>query len=54
MSKGVQRTYEIILDLIPEIYDTERELRVLGNDGAEDYKKVNQVVYEDKRHGEGE
>ncbi len=44
MSKGVQRTYEIILDLIPEIYDTERELRVLGSDGAEDYKKVNQVV----------
>ena len=44
MSKGVQRTYEIILDLIPHIYDTERELRVLGSDGAEDYKKVNQVV----------
>ena len=50
MSKGVQRTYEIILDLIPEIYDTERELRILGSDGAEDYKKVNQVVLtEDKR-----
>lgn len=44
MSKGVQRTYEIILDLIPEIYDTERELRVLGSDGAEDYKKINEVV----------
>ncbi len=44
MSKGVQRTYEIILNLIPHVYDTERELRVLGSDGAEDYKKVNQVV----------
>ena len=44
MSKGVQRTYEIVLDLIPEIYDTERELRVLGSDGSEDYKKVNEVV----------
>ena len=44
MSKGVQRTYEIILDLIPAIYDTERELRVLGSDGAEAYKKVNEVV----------
>lgn len=44
MSKGVQRTYEIILDLIPQIFDTERELRVLGSDGAEDYQKVNQVV----------
>lgn len=44
MSKGVQRTYEIILDLIPHIYDTQRELRVLGSDGSEDYKKVNEVV----------
>ena len=50
MSKGVQRTYEIILDLIPHVYDTERELRVLGSDGAEDYKKVNEVVLgNDKR-----
>ena len=44
MSKGIRRTYEIILGLIPNVYDTERELRVLGNDGAEDYVKVNQVV----------
>ena len=44
MSKGIQRTYEIILGLIPHIYDTEREIRVLGSDGAEDYKRVNQVV----------
>ena len=44
MAKGIQRTWEIILGLIPEVYDTERELRVLGSDGAEDYKRVNQVV----------
>ena len=44
MAKGIRRTYEIILGLIPEIYDTERELRVLGSDGAEDYVKVNQTV----------
>ena len=49
MSKGVQRTYEIILDLIPEIYDTERELRVLGADGSESYKKVNQVVLNEEK-----
>ena len=50
MSKGVQRTYEIIIDLIPEIYDTERELRILGNDGAEDYVRVNQIVYDQAVH----
>lgn len=49
MSKGVQRTCEIILDLIPEIYDTERELRILGSDGAEDYRKVNEVVLNDEK-----
>ena len=46
MAKGIKRTYELLLDLIPAIYDTERELRVLGSDGAEDYKKVNQVVFD--------
>lgn len=44
MSKGVQRTYEIMLDLLPHIYDTEREMRVLGSDGAEDYQRINEVV----------
>ena len=44
MSKGIRRTYEIILGLIPNIYDTERELRILGSDGAEDYIRINQVV----------
>ncbi len=44
LAKGIKRTYEIILDLIPHIYDSERELRILGSDGAEDYVRVNQVV----------
>ena len=44
MAKAVEYTMEILIDLIPEIYDTERELRILGVDGAEDYKRVNQVV----------
>lgn len=44
MAKGIQRTWEILIDLIPEIYDTERSLRILGSDGAEDYVKVNQVI----------
>lgn len=44
MAKGIRRTWEILIDLIPKVYDTERELRILGSDGAEDYKRVNQVV----------
>ena len=41
MGKAIGRTWELLIDLIPQIYDTERELRILGTDGAEDYKKIN-------------
>lgn len=44
LAKGIKRTWEILVDLIPQVYDTERELRILGSDGSEDYAKVNQVV----------
>lgn len=44
MSKAIRRTYEILIDLIPKIYDTERELRILGSDGAESYTKINTFV----------
>lgn len=44
IAKAIELTGEILIDLIPEIYDAERELRILGEDGAEDYVKVNQLV----------
>lgn len=44
MAKGIKRTWEILIDLIPHIYDAEREMRVIGADGAEDYATINQVV----------
>lgn len=43
MAKGIRRTWEIFVDLLPKIYDTERSVRILGVDGAEDYAKVNTV-----------
>lgn len=43
-AKGIKRTWDILIDLIPKVYDTERELRILGSDGADDYKRVNQFV----------
>lgn len=51
LAKGIRRTWEILIDLIPNIYDTERELRILGADGAEDYVRINQVL-QDPRTGE--
>jgi hypothetical protein len=41
VARGVRRTFEILVDLIPKVYDTERAIRVLGADGAEKYAKVN-------------
>jgi predicted nucleic acid-binding Zn-ribbon protein len=43
MAKGIRRTWEILIDLIPKIYDTERSVRILGADGAEKYSKVNAI-----------
>ena len=43
LSKGIRYTWEILVDLIPKIYDTERNLRVLGPDGAENYVKINTI-----------
>ncbi|HEX7114973.1 MAG TPA: portal protein [Steroidobacter sp.] len=46
MAKSIRRTWEMLVKLAPKIYDTERELRILGSDGAEDYARVNQVVFD--------
>jgi hypothetical protein len=44
ITKGVKLTWELLVDLIPKIYDTEQELRVLGSDGAENYVRINTFV----------
>jgi len=46
MAKAIRRTWELLIDLIPNVYDAEREIRVLGVDGSEDYAQVNQVVFD--------
>lgn len=46
MAKGAKRTGEIILDKIPIVYDADRELRVIGVDGAEEYKRINHLVFD--------
>ena len=38
---AIERTWEILVDLIPRIYDSERSLRVLGQDDKEDYVRIN-------------
>lgn len=43
VARGVRYTHEILVDLIPKIYDSERSIRILGADGAEQYAKVNAI-----------
>lgn len=38
---AVQRTGQILLDLIPHIYDTERRIRIIGADGSENLVDIN-------------
>jgi len=40
-NRGVSHTARIIIDLIPHYYDTARIVRVLGQDGAEKFIKIN-------------
>lgn len=41
LNKGIQRTWEILVDLIPRYYDTERTVRILGADNVEKYVRIN-------------
>jgi hypothetical protein len=41
MGKGVKRTWEILVNLIPKVIDTEQVVRILGVDGKEKYETVN-------------
>jgi hypothetical protein len=46
LSKSVEYAGRILIDLIPLIYDTKRTIRILGEDGAERYETVNQIIIE--------
>ncbi len=43
-ARAVRHTGNVLLDLIPHIYDTERTIRIVGEDGKMTPMKVNQAV----------
>ncbi len=43
---AIQRTGQILLDLIPHIYDTERRIRIIGADGSENLVDINKPKVE--------
>lgn len=46
LSTGIMHTGNILVDLIPHIYDTKRMVRVLGEDGTGDMVEINSPVFE--------
>lgn len=42
-TRAVRHTGSIVVDLIPHIYDTERTLRIIGEDGKVDLVQINQA-----------
>lgn len=43
---GVQRVCEILIETIPEVYDTKRQFSLVGADGTEDIVILNDEVYD--------
>lgn len=43
-AKALKYAGEIMVDLIPKIYDADRSIRIIGNDGAEKYIRVNRPI----------
>jgi hypothetical protein len=46
MSRAIRYEGEILIDLIPKIYDTKRIVRILGVDGTEEYVTLNEPVFD--------
>ena len=44
LSKALQYAGTVLVDLIPKIYDSERVIRVLGDDGQESYVRINEQI----------
>lgn len=44
LTYAIRFTYEILIDMIPKVIDTPRAVRILGEDGGEDWKQLYQTV----------
>jgi hypothetical protein len=44
LSHAIRRVWEIMIDMIPKVYDTNRVVRILGADGATEWKELYQEV----------
>ena len=47
LARSIRHGGDILVDLIPKIYDTERIVRILGEDDTEDFVTINEPVLDD-------
>lgn len=45
LTRALEHTGRILIDLIPKIYDNERVIRLMGEDGSEEPARINHVLY---------
>ena len=48
LTKSIAQTGKIILDLIPHIYDSQRVMRIIGDDGKPDLVQINQPTQDEQ------
>ncbi|ASL01767.1 hypothetical protein XcvCFBP7113P_16725 [Xanthomonas citri pv. vignicola] len=48
ISRAILYTGIIVNDLIPHIYDSERQIRILGEDGSEEFLAVNKPIWDEQ------
>jgi len=51
LTEAIEHTGRIFVDLIPKVYDGTRQIRILGEDNAEQVEKINQPI-KDAQSGE--
>ena len=51
LSKAIRRVGQLLVEMIPKIYDTERVIRLKFEDGTEDFVQINQMI-QDRQTGE--
>lgn len=49
LSRALKHTGRILIDLIPKIYDTERTIRIIGEDNSEEIVTINRVVDDEEK-----
>lgn len=47
LARSIEHAGRILIDLIPQIYDNERVVRILGEDDQETYETINRVLAKD-------